>query len=68
MAENNPRAFPSAAIDDRYGGMSLRDWFAGQWLAGLAAEGVAASAEEYAEEAYDIADAMLAQRAKGGAE
>lgn len=25
---DNPRAFPSQSIDDKYGGMTLRDWFA----------------------------------------
>jgi hypothetical protein len=52
-------------------GMSLRDWFAGQALAGLlthdAPEDVADTAEAVtlaAVQAYDLADAML--RARGG--
>ena len=52
------------------GGMTLRDWFAGQALAGWMAsfpscgEGVVPVA--CARLAYDIADAMLDARAKGG--
>jgi hypothetical protein len=58
---DNPRAFPSAAIDDGFGGMSLRDWFASQALAGLL-YGRRASAETLADEAYTMADAMLEAR------
>lgn len=46
-------------------GMSLRDWFAGQALVGLLAKhsiGV-----NRAEQAYWLADAMLAARSKGEA-
>ena len=48
------------------GGMSLRDWFAGQALAGLSADDhtYAGTKEDTAEWAYAFADAMLAQRAK----
>lgn len=42
------------------GGMSLRDWFAGQAMVGYEAE----SAQAIAEVAYAIADAMLAEREK----
>ena len=46
-------------------GMSLRDYFAGQALAGmLADETKQGSRGNYAEDAYDIADAMLAEREK----
>lgn len=45
-------------------GMSLRDWFAGQALIGLLAHGLA-NKEKIAGHAYDYADAMLAERAKG---
>ena len=46
------------------GGMSLRDWFAGQAIAGHAdGQGVSKPwAEEYARSAYQIADAMLKAR------
>lgn len=56
-------------------GMSLRDWFAGQALVGLLpAEEIAreedspidrcATAREFAEASYEIADAMLTAREK----
>ena len=48
-----------------YGGMSLRDYFAGQALAGMLADSTRqGSLENYAEDAYGIADAMLAEREK----
>ena len=48
-----------------YGGMSLRDYFAGQALAGLCANGQAVG-RMYAhpQAAYFLADAMLRERAK----
>lgn len=63
-------AFPLHVADGSDGfwsnGMSLRDWFAGQALAGLLARGVDAGIPwgVLAEGAYRIADAMLAERAK----
>ncbi len=50
-------------------GMSLRDWFAGQALIGIMGLGVIADDWEklitgHAANAYQIADAMLAERAK----
>lgn len=70
-APENPPAFPR---DERFlghNGMSLRDWFAGQALR----EAVPLSAsndgtydvEDAASWAFAIADAMLAEREKGGA-
>lgn len=47
--------------------MSLRDWFAGQALAGWLAfpsDGQQGSAGVAASEAYKIADAMIAERQK----
>lgn len=43
-------------------GMTLRDWFAGQALAGLLANGGAAFWDRDAQNAYAAADAMLAAR------
>lgn len=50
-------------------GMSLRDWFAGQALEGILAEFFhhENEAQSAAIRAYAMADAMLAERAKGGA-
>ena len=50
----------------RYGqrGMTLRDYFAGQALAGSLANTDAPTPEIEARWAYEIADAMLAERAK----
>ena len=55
----NPRAFPSAAIDPAFGGMTLRDWFAGQALPLIKN---ASGPDETAFFAYLLADALLAQR------
>ena len=50
-------------------GMSLRDWFAGQALAGIYAnsgdDSPAGAHGRCAKEAYDAADAMLATRTAG---
>ncbi len=48
-----------------FGGMTLRDWFAGQVMVGIMAYGHSESTEESAHNAYTIADAMLEAR-KGG--
>ena len=55
-------AFPVAA-DEFTTGMSLRDWFAGQALEGRGYDGW--GAQDIAEMAYEIADAMLAARSNG---
>ena len=44
-------------------GMALRDWFAGQFLATYVADGIP-KAEKIALACYEMADAMLAERAK----
>ena len=72
---DNPPAFPmSAAFSPECGtlpgqvGMTLRDWFAGQALAGLCAAHANPAAigfpdnVETATKAYDLADAMLRAR------
>lgn len=65
------RAFPSEFL--REGGMSLRDWFAGQAIPSSIAEAVRRNqqqlgairvSEAAARLAFEIADAMLAERAK----
>lgn len=66
--DNGGAAFPSLyAIGDiaySQGGMNLRDWFAGQALAGLlsnpAHDGMPCN--HWASDAYSMADAMLAAR------
>lgn len=68
----NPPAFPNdprTQLGDAYQGMTLRDYFAGQALAGLmsaqdsAGTWTGAGAEENAAvNAYAAADAMLAHR------
>lgn len=63
-------AFPHAHEDYPFQhGMSLRDYFAGQALAGSLAVGYTSpdGHKWMAEHAYAMADAMLAERAKGGA-
>ena len=68
--DNGGAAFPSLhAIGDiaySKGGMSLRDWFAGQFMQGLAADPtnheLFYSIDEMAVSAYAAADAMLAAR------
>ena len=71
MGERNDggQAFPSTikSWNDHtaqdHGGMSLRDWFAGQALAGrLANPSVIDTRADYAADAYKQADAMLRAR------
>jgi hypothetical protein len=49
-------------------GMSIRDWFAGQALAGLLASPHTSKIDKLPELAFCIADAMLKQRMVEGAE
>ena len=78
-APENPPAFPYSwqweqpdgeRMWKNHDGMSLRDWFAGK----IAAEVIGAAVttkpiepQPIARDAYRFADAMLAERAKGGA-
>jgi hypothetical protein len=69
-------AFPQGAVADHlgnthplFGGMTLRDWFAGQALAGLCANPAVISGSQItleagwaAQAAREVADAMLAER------
>jgi hypothetical protein len=67
-------AFPRSDYDNSDAGMSLRDWFAGQALAGILGGGFADTiphddlngGRDAAAFAYQYADAMIAER-KGGA-
>lgn len=47
-------------------GMSIRDCFAGQALRARWGDGTAMTPEQAASMAYQLADAMLAERFKGG--
>ncbi len=67
-------AFPTSYRDCGHSGMSLRDWFAGQALAGIMANADYAKHINHehhhwrisnAAHAYDAADAMLGMREKG---
>ena len=60
---------PAFPCDDFYrhgyvghAGMSLRDWFAGQVLAGLLADSSVTNISEAVDSAYTTANAMLARR------
>ena len=71
-AKDGGPAFPFQAndrsnLDMQTNGMSLRDWFAGQALAGLLAGSPDADCGPmgYASDAYSMADAMLIARATG---
>lgn len=59
-------AFPKPNCDELHAelGMSLRDWFAGQTLAGMIAENewYTQSTTTVAMRAYQLADAMIAAR------
>jgi hypothetical protein len=62
-------AFPQPATSEGYAtntlpGMTLRDWFAGQALAGMIAQGdaIRTTYSSSAAEAYRYADAMLRER------
>ncbi len=73
-------AFPDMTIDwldsgarhvTRHSGMTLRDWFAGQALAGLLSNpelDERASAEDFADDAVKCADALIAALNKEGGE
>ena len=62
MNEKDTRAFPTG--QDRYGGMTLRDYFAGQALAGLSQNRNTKLATDVGN-AYKMADLMLKEREEG---
>lgn len=59
-------AFPSQSIGPDFppgwGGMTLRDYFAAKAMQGMLAAGEGVPSEKLAKWAYDVADAMLAER------
>jgi hypothetical protein len=70
-APENPAAFASireypmtggGSYRDDVPGMTLRDWFAGQFVMGFRHSSVTHTREHMAEEAYRMADALLAAR------
>lgn len=68
MAKTGRPAFPTNESnyqkDWSDSGMSLRDWFAGQALAGLIPSITIINRQAVAKTAYELADAMLQERAK----
>jgi hypothetical protein len=71
MAADTPKnepAFPRNYDANGHNGMTIRDWFAGQALTGLAASirgPGCADWDYYGNGAYRIADAMIAAREEG---
>lgn len=78
MIESETHGIQSSMAYGEYGGMTLRDWFAGQALAGLCANPsihqpnpmsgwslANCSVQNLSEYATHIADAMIAAREKG---
>jgi hypothetical protein len=68
---DNPSAFPSVCLNDpghpqSVPGMSLRDWYAGKALVGLLTSPYNNDvvARRFAQASYEMADAMLAERAR----
>jgi len=71
---SKPNGGPAFPVDIRYekdgqkhrlfsDGLSIRDYFAAKALQGLLADtNIKSSAEEFASQAYDVADAMLEAR------
>lgn len=67
---NNYVTGERGVVVDPQKGMALRDWFAGQALVGALSRdkvegGAFGLAELWAGRAYELADAMLAEREKG---
>ena len=70
--DNGGPAFPGfrenyevgVRIQTAHEGMTLRDWFAGQALAGMLARNLEMPADKCGVYSYEIADAMLKARAQ----
>ena len=63
MKKTGGSAFPRIYKEDM-SGMSLRDWFAGMAMQGLMSYDYDHDNEDVAKWAYEIADAMIAEREK----
>lgn len=63
----NSYVLPNGQVSTELPGMTLRDWFAGQALGGIivaTAANLGVTCEDLADEAYQHADAMIAEREK----
>ena len=61
----NIPAFPNNFTIEKFKGMTLRDYFAAKALQGLISEPtLTATMDEFANRAYQIADAMMQERLK----
>ena len=49
-------------VEPNKNGMTLRDYFAAQALCGLGSDGLSRTTQSAAQEAYELADAMIAER------
>ena len=57
--------YPNGQVQNGTYGMTLLDWYAGQALAGLMASQIGGGPDDsYANSAYDLASAMLAEKAR----
>ncbi len=61
MSDDGGPAFPTGAFPITPG-MTLRDWFAGQALAGMLADNRVGTPQQFAVIAFRVAEAMLAAR------
>ena len=72
MANDGGSAFPIPDEGQGWGsaGMTLRDWFAGQIAAGMAAysgtSGISYGPSQIAGRSYEVADALLSARSDQG--
>ena len=61
-----PQSIQAGDYSQATGGLTLRDYFAAQAMQGMLAASENYPTPELANYAYQVADAMLAERAKGG--